>query len=227
MYKDSNDLANGEIIVIFRDISKKCERHERETTAAAAALLGFATACENKRTVDMYGTPYFDYKVKGKVTDKEGAPVKGIEVGSQDAGPVTSESDGSYELSGREWSFRQTTLTFTDIDGAENGGEFTEKKVTVEFTEADRRGRARVGTKAPSPARASMRRSKRRNKRPQRLPEQKIRPGRARSDLYCVRLFVYLQNTGCVSAMLKQVWHCTRLSLYLPRWIYSTTISNS
>ena len=93
---------------------------------AAASLLGFATACENKRTVDMYGTPYFDYKVKGKVTDKEGAPVKGIEVGSQDAGPVTSESDGSYELSGREWSFRQTTLTFTDIDGPENGGEFTE-----------------------------------------------------------------------------------------------------
>lgn len=59
---------------------------------AAASLLGFATACENKRTVDMYGTPYFDYKVKGKVTDKEGAPVKGIEVGSQDAGPVTSGS---------------------------------------------------------------------------------------------------------------------------------------
>ena len=69
---------------------------------AAASLLGFATACENKRTVDMYGTPYFDYKVKGKVTDKEGAPVKGIEVGSQDAGPVTSGSDGSYELSGLE-----------------------------------------------------------------------------------------------------------------------------
>ena len=108
---------------------------------AAASLLGFATACENKRTVDMYGTPYFDYKVKGKVTDKEGAPVKGIEVGSQDAGPVTSGSDGSYELSGREWSFRQTTLTFTDIDGPENGGEFTEKKVTVEFTEADRTGK--------------------------------------------------------------------------------------
>lgn len=32
---------------------------------AAASLLGFATACENKRTVDMYGAPYFDYKVKG------------------------------------------------------------------------------------------------------------------------------------------------------------------
>ena len=61
--------------------------------------------------------------------------------GSQDAGPVTSGSDGSYELSGREWSFRQTTLTFTDIDGPENGGEFIEKEITVEFTEADRTGK--------------------------------------------------------------------------------------
>ena len=33
---------------------------------AAASLLGFATACENKETPVMYGTPYFDYKVKGK-----------------------------------------------------------------------------------------------------------------------------------------------------------------
>ena len=105
---------------------------------AAASLLGFATACDNKRTVDMYGAPYLDYKVKGKVTDREGNPIKGIEVSSQDASPVTSESDGSYELSGREWSFRQTTLTFTDIDGPENGGEFADRKVTVEFTEADR-----------------------------------------------------------------------------------------
>lgn len=104
---------------------------------AAASLLGFATACENKRTVDMYGTPYIDYNVRGKVTDKEGNPIKGIEVGNQEVKPVTSGSDGSYELSGREWS-GQTTLTFTDVDGPENGGEFIEKKVAVEFTEADR-----------------------------------------------------------------------------------------
>ena len=109
---------------------------------AAASLLGFATACENKRTVDMYGAPYLDYKVKGKVTDREGNPIKGIEVSSQDASPVTSGSDGSYELSGREWS-GQTTLTFNDIDGPENGGEFTEKRVTVEFTEADRTGKGK------------------------------------------------------------------------------------
>ena len=103
----------------------------------AASLLGLATACENKRTVDMYGTPYFDYKVKGKVTDKEGNPIKGIEVGSHDVKSVTTGNDGDYELSGKNYS-RDLEITFTDIDGPENGGEFAEKEITVEFTEADR-----------------------------------------------------------------------------------------
>ena len=44
---------------------------------AAAALLGFATACENKRTVDMYGTPYFDYKVSGRKKKLPDVRVKG------------------------------------------------------------------------------------------------------------------------------------------------------
>ena len=101
---------------------------------AAASLLGFATACENKRTVDMYGTPYIDYNVRGKVTDKEGNPIKGIEVNDK-ANKITSTTggDGSYELSGEEWS-RNVTLTFTDIDGPENGGEFVEKTVDIKLT---------------------------------------------------------------------------------------------
>ena len=41
---------------------------------AAAALLGFATACNNEedqpKVVSMYGVPYNNYKIKGKVTDK-------------------------------------------------------------------------------------------------------------------------------------------------------------
>lgn len=104
---------------------------------AAASLLGFATACENKRTVDMYGTPYIDYNVRGKVTDKEGNPIKGIEVNDK-ANKITSTTggDGSYELSGEEWS-RNVTLTFTDIDGPENGGEFATKIIDIEFTGSD------------------------------------------------------------------------------------------
>ncbi len=105
---------------------------------AAAALLGFATACDStKRQTDMYGTPYSNYKIKGKVTDKAGQPIKDIEVDSYDVRPVTTGSDGSYELSGQNFG-GDLEITFTDIDGPANGGDFAAKTVTVEFTEADR-----------------------------------------------------------------------------------------
>lgn len=103
----------------------------------AASMLGFATACENKRTVDMYGTPYIDYRIKGKVTDKDGNPIKGIQVSGDHNKPTATDSDGSYELNGRGWP-QKTELTFTDIDGPENGGEFAEKLIEIKFTEADR-----------------------------------------------------------------------------------------
>ena len=104
----------------------------------AASLLGFATACGNKETPEMYGTPPpVGYKVKGKVTDRAGKAIPGIEVNDK-ANAVTAASgaDGSYELSGEEWS-RNVTLTFTDIDGPENGGEFATKIIDIEFTGSD------------------------------------------------------------------------------------------
>ena len=108
---------------------------------AAAALLGFATACNNEedqpKVVSMYGVPYNNYKIKGKVTDKAGQPIKDIEVDSYDVRPVTTGSDGSYELSGQNFG-GDLEITFTDIDGPANGGDFAAKTVTVEFTEADR-----------------------------------------------------------------------------------------
>ena len=110
---------------------------------AAAALLGFATACDStKRQTDMYGTPYSNYKIKGKVTDKAGQPIKDIEVDSYDVRPVTTGSDGSYELSGQNFG-GDLEITFTDIDGPANGGDFAAKTVTVEFTEADRTGKGK------------------------------------------------------------------------------------
>ena len=106
----------------------------------AASLLGFATACNNEDDqppLVMYGTPYINYKVKGKVTDKAGQPIKGIEVGSYDVKPVTTASDGSYTLSGANY-LPELELKFTDTDGPANGGDFAEKTVKVEFTESDR-----------------------------------------------------------------------------------------
>lgn len=66
---------------------------------AAAALLGFATACNNEedqpKVVSMYGVPYNNYKIKGKVTDKAGRPIKGIEVREQRLPADTGGDDRS------------------------------------------------------------------------------------------------------------------------------------
>ena len=87
---------------------------------AAAALLGFATACNNEedqpKVVSMYGVPYNNYKIKGKVTDKAG---------------------GTYDLSGKGVG-NTARVTFTDTDGPANGGDFAAKTVDIEFTEAER-----------------------------------------------------------------------------------------
>lgn len=108
---------------------------------AAATLLGFATACDsNKRQTDMYGTPYNNYKIKGKVTDKAGQPIKGIEVRSNAALPTpeaTTRADGTYDLAGQGIG-NMARVTFTDTDGSANGGDFAEKTVDIEFTEAER-----------------------------------------------------------------------------------------
>lgn len=111
---------------------------------AAAALLGFATACNNEedqpKTVCMYGIPYNNYKIKGKVTDKAGQPIKGIEVRSNAYLPTpeaTTAADGTYDLSGKGVG-NTARVTLTDTDGPANGGDFAAKTVDIEFTEAER-----------------------------------------------------------------------------------------
>ena len=111
---------------------------------AAAALLGFATACNNEedqpKVVSMYGVPYNNYKIKGKVTDKAGRPIKGIEVRSNAYLPTpeaTTAADGTYDLSGKGVG-NTARVTFTDTDGPANGGDFAAKTVDIEFTEAER-----------------------------------------------------------------------------------------
>ena len=111
---------------------------------AAAALLGFATACNNEedqpKVVSMYGVPYNNYKIKGKVTDKAGRPIKGIEVRSNAYLPTpeaTTAADGTYDLSGKGVG-NTARVTFTDTDGPANGGEFEAQTLEITFTEADR-----------------------------------------------------------------------------------------
>lgn len=87
-------------------------------------LLGF-TACEESEMCE-YGTPTVDFTVKGRVTDTQGKPIKGIVVSSKDVyglDAVTGE-DGHFATKTIPAVGIHGTLLFTDIDGVENGGEF-------------------------------------------------------------------------------------------------------
>ena len=93
---------------------------------AILGVLGFS-ACDNP-PLDMYGSPTVDFMVKGKVTDSEGTPIKGIVISSKrglsdDLSAVTDEKGEFVTNKIKEFGV-MGTLVFTDVDGAENGGDF-------------------------------------------------------------------------------------------------------
>ena len=65
------------------------KRIKKRLSFLLLTLLGFSTACEKQKNGEpppvMYGTPHVDIRVGGKVTDKTGAPIRGIEVLQQTA----------------------------------------------------------------------------------------------------------------------------------------------
>lgn len=94
--------------------------------------LGF-TACSESMMCE-YGTPTAHFTVKGRVTDADGKPIKGIVVSSKDVyglDAVTGE-DGQFATKTIPAVGIHGTLLFTDIDGAENGGEFETQTVDLD-----------------------------------------------------------------------------------------------
>jgi putative lipoprotein (rSAM/lipoprotein system) len=85
--------------------------------------------------VCMYGSPVVDFSVKGKVMDSEGNPIPGIEISyDYSSHKVYTLKDGSFDYTSEDLGFEMETVTlsFTDIDGEENGGDFQSKEVAVE-----------------------------------------------------------------------------------------------
>lgn len=80
-----------------------------------------------------YGTPYASYEIKGKVTDEEGSPVKGIMVLCEAVGEDVSYTgdDGGFTLSGGGFPQEEVSVVFKDVDAEQNGGLFSEKTVDV------------------------------------------------------------------------------------------------
>lgn len=106
-------------------------------------LLGF-TACEEggKGGGGMlceYGTPTTDFVVKGKVTDAEGKPIKGIVISSKglesfvdgSSLSATTGEDGTFVTNKIKEFGVMGTLVFTDTDGEANGGDFATEEVEL------------------------------------------------------------------------------------------------
>lgn len=103
---------------------------------ALLSLLGFA-GCDRIQE-DMYGTPYAEYSVKGRVTDAAGRAIAGIEVRSAADASVRTDAQGTYAIGGyRDVPDAPVELTFTDTDGPANGGDFAAGRVEIRFSVQD------------------------------------------------------------------------------------------
>lgn len=88
----------------------------------------------------MYGTPTVGFSVKGKVLDADSNPIPNIEVTHDEwHEPVRTDAAGSFEINAEITGFEMETasLTFTDTDGDENGGEFMTQTVDIPLTQTD------------------------------------------------------------------------------------------
>ena len=95
------------------------------------ALLGFgASGCEVIGIgAAMYGTPHVEFHLSARVVDKDGNPIQGIEVRTKegayfDHNTGISDYQGYIDARGAIWPGSQYAVTFYDIDGEYNGGEF-------------------------------------------------------------------------------------------------------
>ena len=116
----------------------------KHLAAGIMGLLGFAS-CGKSLVNDcddsaMYGPPpYADYKVLGTVSDEDGKPIKGIRVSvrlkyspwsKDEEDTLFSDDKGAYQLIRTVDDLPPVTISFEDVDGEENGGEFVSMEVT-------------------------------------------------------------------------------------------------
>lgn len=91
--------------------------------ASIASMLGLNLVSCDKMFAVEYGEPYAKFEVKGKVTDPEGNPIAGIEVGLNEWKLTTTSQDGKYSLKSNYFPESEYTfnVAFNDVDSTENG----------------------------------------------------------------------------------------------------------
>lgn len=117
------------------------------------ALLGIGVVSCDGGGGDMrveYGCPYADFRASGTVTDEDGKPIQGIRVvlkGRDHQDPeypretdtVWTDHYGDYRYNGGERFLDQARIAieFEDVDGPENGGEFSKVEVNVPIVKVE------------------------------------------------------------------------------------------
>lgn len=91
-----------------------------------------------------YGQPSADFKIVGEVKSQAGKPLKGIRVvvnprnsdpewARYESDTLYTDAEGKYSKDRLKYGwpdeFKDAVITFEDIDGAENGGEFEAVKL--------------------------------------------------------------------------------------------------
>ena len=77
-----------------------------------------------------YGTPTAVYKVSGKVFTNSGKPIEGIKVNVMFT-TIYTAGDGSFSGEVSYYPLDNVTISFTDVDGDKNQGEFQSLSVNV------------------------------------------------------------------------------------------------
>lgn len=113
------------------------------------SLLGYgSTSCS--RTLYDCPTPpafrHYEVGIKGTVTDHNGRPIQGIVVRKDPSRSVTTDRNGKYRIEVERETTDGFPLTFTDADGPRNGGDFLEKRISIEPAEEDKIGDETVWT---------------------------------------------------------------------------------
>ena len=114
--------------------------------SALLSVLGF-TSC-SKDTMGEYGSPNADYRIEGNVTDENGNPITGILV-SADYYEERQNGKYWYNLASKKTNYGKYSLNFNtfpefrwlklvvqDVDGEDNGGEFANDTIDIDYKSA-------------------------------------------------------------------------------------------
>ena len=130
----------------------------KQLAAVILGLLGFSSCDKIGWGAKMYGEPYAVFKALGTVSDENGKPIEGIRVAIRQHRHYENSSDVIYDqndwyendtlYTDRQGAYQLTRsvferpddveIVFEDIDGEENGGEFTSAEATPEITRTEK-----------------------------------------------------------------------------------------